>query len=197
MLQVPKIVILAGPNGAGKSTSAKELLLGNLKVTEFVNADVIAQGISGFAQDEAAFKAGRVMLERIRELGGKGIDFAFEVTLSSRTFYKFVSDLKKTHQYEVILVYIWLNSPRLAVKRVMNRVQSGGHYVPEKDVLRRYDRSISNFFKIYKSITDKWYFIDNSDASGPKLIARGNGEETNWVNDKDLWINLEAKYGKR
>ena len=79
-------MILAGPNGAGKSTSAAELLQGVLGVTEYVNADTIAQGLSAYAQDRVAFQAGRIMLSRLKELAAARASFAFETTLASRSY---------------------------------------------------------------------------------------------------------------
>ena len=94
-IQRPHLIVIAGPNGAGKSTTAPFLLKGTLKVTEFVNADVIAQGLSGFQPEGAAFHAGRVMLERIHYLAKKKVDFAFETTMSSHTFAPWITDLSQ------------------------------------------------------------------------------------------------------
>src|SRR3990167_2542789 len=103
----PHLIVIAGPNGAGKSTTAPSLLKGTLKVTEFVNADLIAQGLSGFQPEGAVFHAVRVMLERIHYLAKKGVDFAFETTLASRTFAPWINDLRKTG-YDFHLVFLWL-----------------------------------------------------------------------------------------
>ena len=116
----PHLIVIAGPNGAGKSTTAPYLLKGTLKVTEFVNADLIAQGLSGFKPEGAVFHAGRVMLERIHYLAEKRTDFAFETTLTSRTFSPWISDLRKTG-YDFHLVFLWLPSEDFAVARVAER----------------------------------------------------------------------------
>jgi len=92
----PHLIVIAGPNGAGKSTTAPTFLKGTLEVTEFVNADLIVQGLSGFQPEGAAFHAGRVMIERIHYLAKKQVDFAFETTLSSKTFAPWITDLRKT-----------------------------------------------------------------------------------------------------
>ena len=113
----PCVVILAGPNGAGKSTAAPELLQGELAVTEFVNADVIARGLSAFDPDRAAIAAGRVMLTRLDELARQRESFAFETTLASRSFAPWLRDLRASG-YAVHLFFLWLSSADLAVQRV-------------------------------------------------------------------------------
>jgi predicted ABC-type ATPase len=125
----PSVVILAGPNGAGKSTVAPALLHGALAVNEFVNADVIASGLSAFDPESAAIAAGRVMLSRIRELASQRVNFAFETTLASRSFAPWLRQLA-TSGYAVHLVYLWLPSADFAVERVAERVRAGGHNVP-------------------------------------------------------------------
>jgi predicted ABC-type ATPase len=84
--RAPSVIVLAGPNGAGKSTVAPALLRTNLDVRQFVNADVIAQGLAGFAPETVAMAAGRIVLRRLAELEAERVSFAFETTLSGRTF---------------------------------------------------------------------------------------------------------------
>lgn len=132
----PSIVILAGPNGAGKSTAAPELLQEELAVSEFVNADVIARGLSAFDPDRAAMAAGRVMLARLNELARQRESFAFETTLASRSFAPQLADLRASG-YAVHLFLLWLSSADLAVQRVAHRVRSGGHDVPADTIRRR------------------------------------------------------------
>lgn len=136
-------MILAGPNGAGKSTAAPELLQGELSVSEFVNADVIARGLSAFDPDRAAIAAGRVMLVRLNELARQRATFAFETTLASRSFAPWLRGLR-TSGYAVHLVFLWLSSPDLAVQRVADRVRSGGHDVPPGTIRRRYGAGVRN-----------------------------------------------------
>jgi predicted ABC-type ATPase len=139
----PHAVILAGPNGAGKSTLAPWLLAGELGVRTFVNADVIAQGLAGFDPASAAIEAGRIMLRRLDEMRRAGADFAFETTLSGLAHRRTIRRLHESG-YETHLVYLWLPSPDTAVERVRTRVRLGGHDVPERDVRRRYARSLRN-----------------------------------------------------
>jgi len=140
------LIVIAGPNGAGKSTTASSLLKGTLEVTEFVNADLIAQGLSGFQPEGAVFHAGRVMLERIHYLAKKRVDFAFETTLASRTFAPWIAELLKTGS-AFHLVFLWLPNEEFAVERVAERVRMGGHNVPEETIRRRYHAGIGNFFR--------------------------------------------------
>jgi predicted ABC-type ATPase len=133
----PNVVLIAGPKGSGKSTAAPALLTGTLGVTEFVNADVIAQGLSAFNPEGAAIAAGRIMLARLKELAASRQSFAFETTLASRTFAPWIADLV-AGGYEFHLMFLWLPSADLAVDRVALRVRAGGHHVAEDVVRRRY-----------------------------------------------------------
>ncbi len=144
----PQVIVIGGPNGAGKSTIAREVLDRTLGITEFVNADTIAAGLSGFDPNRAAFAAGRIMLARLHELAAARESFAFGSTLASRSFAPWLSGLAG-RGFEILLLYIWLRSPELAVRRVRARVRKGGHLVPEAVVRRRYQRSAANLFELY------------------------------------------------
>jgi len=192
----PRVIILAGPNGAGKTTSAPDVLAGSLEITEFINADVIAKGISGFAPEQVSFSAGKVMLKRIHELGEKSADFAFETTLASRSFCPFILRLKEIKSYRAHLVFLYLDSPDIAVERVRNRVKSGGHHVAEEIIRRRYVTGLWNFFKLYMPISDDWYFYDNSSPDGPNLLAKGQFDRIQRVFNSETWVKLESEYGK-
>jgi len=160
MTDVQRIVVLAGPNGSGKSTTARAILQGPLKVDEFVNADVIAQGLSGFDPQRAAFAAGRIMLSRLNELAAARADFAFETTLASKTFAPWIAELIKSG-YEFHLVFLWLATAEAAVARVADRVKRGGHDVPEPTIRRRYAAGLKNFFAIYQPMATTWQVLDN------------------------------------
>lgn len=181
-----KVVVLSGPNGAGKSTAANKLLLGPLQVSEFVNADTIAKGLSAFAPDRVAFEAGRIMLKRIKELARSGSDFAFETTLGSRSYAPWLKELQQKG-YEVHLLFLWLPSAEMAVARVADRVRAGGHDVPEATIRRRYASGLANLRTLYFPLADSWKLIDNTHIRNPRLIAAGfaNGPqeiylETEW-----------------
>ncbi|MCC6409985.1 MAG: AAA family ATPase [Planctomycetes bacterium] len=139
--------MIAGPNGAGKSTTAPALLRDLLGIREFVNADAIAQGMSGFDPDSAAIAAGRAMLRRLTELSRARRDFAFETTLASRSFAPWIERLRRDG-YAFTLVFLWLPSPEIAIARVAQRVAAGGHDVPAGTIRRRFDRGLANFFRL-------------------------------------------------
>ena len=143
----PSVVVLAGPNGAGKSTAAPALLQGTLGVTEFVNADDIARGLSAFNAERAALPAGRVMLARLHELARRRMSFAFETTLASRSFAPWLTGLKRDG-YSIHMLFLWLPSADFALDRVADRVRMGGHSVPAETVRRRYRAGIRNFFNL-------------------------------------------------
>ena len=166
----PRAIIVAGPNGAGKTTQARTLLGETLRGVTYVNADVIAQGLSGFAPESAAVEASRIMLERLRALAAQRADFAFETTLAARTYAAWLKELTQTG-YSLQLFYYWLRSPDLAVARVALRVMRGGHNIPEASVRQRYQRSIRNFFTLYRDLVHSWRIYDNSEYEFPLLIA--------------------------
>jgi len=191
----PQVILIAGPNGVGKSTIAPTLLRDALSVNEFVNADVIARGLAGFEPEKAAFQAGRVMLERLKQLVNDRQSFAFETTLASRSFAPWLSKLKKKG-YITNLVYIWLPSSDLCVKRVNYRVKMGGHHIPKQVIQRRYNASIKNFFTIYQKAVDNWYLLENLEDDYLKVIAYHEKQKVDVIN-KDLWNEMNrVKYEK-
>ncbi len=182
----PSVVVLAGPNGSGKSTVAPDLLQGALAVTEYVNADTIAQGLSGFAPEGAALEAGKIMLRRLQELAGRRDDFAFETTLASRSFAPWLRGLRRSG-YAVHLAFLWLPSAEFAIKRVAERVHAGGHNIPEDVIRRRYRAGLRNLFAMYQPLCADWWVFDNSRPGGPRLVAEGAGPEANRIADPDTW----------
>ncbi len=191
--QPPQIVIISGPNGAGKSTTAKALLRDILEMTTYVNADTIAAGLSAFHPEDVAIEAGRITLKWLHHLAEKQADFAFETTLSSRSYAQWVQQ-QKQKGYQCQLVFLWLDSPRLAVQRVKERVGSGGHNIPENTIYRRYRKGIQNFFDLYQKIADNWTVYDNSIYANPVLIAKGKLEKVLELPQPELWKQFcEAK----
>jgi predicted ABC-type ATPase len=186
--------VLAGPNGAGKTTTAGSILRDALAVREFVNADTIAQGLSAFDVEAAAMRAGRIMLDRIHELGRERVDFAFETTMASRSFAPWIAQLLR-EGYSFELVFLWLPSPEMAVARVADRVRLGGHSVPEEVVRRRYARGLKNFFQLYRPLASSWHFLDSSSAVPTRLIAQGAGMVENSVENGKLWKRLVEQWG--
>ena len=186
----PRVVIFAGPNGAGKSTHA-DAILAALGVETFVNADYIARGLSGRNTDAVNFEAGRIMLKRLRQLGGAGADFAFESTLSSRTFAPFLRTLK-AQGYSVAIYYFALTNAQLAVRRVKLRVALGGHHVPSDVVKRRFVRSLNNFFTLYAPIADEWTLLDNSNSLVAQPVAIHFANQLT-VTEANTWQKLQKQ----
>jgi len=166
----PRCIVIAGPNGSGKTTFAREYLPKVAGVIPFVNADLIAQGLSPLDPRGAAVAAGRILLREVNRLAAARADFAFETTLSGLAYAR---QLKawKADGYVIEIAYLRLKSPRLALRRIAVRVRQGGHNVPRSDVLRRYVRGWDNFQRIYRPLADEWAIYDNSDIS-PTLIER-------------------------
>ena len=189
----PSVYIIAGPNGAGKTTFAREFLPNYADCRNFINADLIAQGVSPFMPEAVAFRAGRMMLEEIDLHAKRGESFGFETTLSGRTYLSLVHNLK-TVGYKVHFFFLWVPTVDLALRRVRARVLEGGHDVPEVVVRRRFDRAIRNFLLHYACLGDSWILFDNSGAT-PAVIAfekRGSLR----IMDRELYDTLIAHYGK-
>ena len=190
----PNVIVVAGPNGAGKSTAAPSLLQDLLDVTEFVNADVIAQGLAAFDPDSVAFEAGAIMHARLRSLASKRRDFAFETTLASRSLAPWLRELVASH-YSFHLLFLWLPSADFAVARVADRVRLGGHNVPEDTIRRRYRRGLRDFFQLYQPLATTWRVYDNAHESGIRLIAAGAGTTVTRIGDEETWKHLQKEYG--
>jgi predicted ABC-type ATPase len=185
----PLVVVIAGPNGAGKSTTARRLLQGALAVTEFVNADAIAAGLSAFRPESVALAAGRIMLMRLKHLASTRTNFAFETTLAAREYARWLRSLR-AEGYRTHLVFLSLPSPELAVARVAERVRRGGHAVPEAVIRRRYAAGLRNFFALYRDVVESWQLYDNSDLRRLNLVAAHADETSVLVHDHASWDNL-------
>ena len=157
-----RIVIIAGPNGAGKTTFAREFLPNEEACLNFVNADLIAAGLSPFAPELAAFKAGRIMLETIADHARRGESFALETTLSGLTYAQMIP-IWQASGYAVKLIFLSLPNADIAVQRVAARVAQGGHNIPETTIRRRFASGIANFSR-YKLLVNHWELYDNSAA---------------------------------
>lgn len=168
-MSAKNVYIIAGPNGSGKTTFARKFLPSYAKCEHFINADLIAQGLSPFSPRIAAMKAGRLVLEEVHGLADRGLDFAFETTLAGKSYLSFLKDLKEKY-YSMHLFFLWIPNTELALARIKERVKDGGHDVPAIDVKRRFDRGIYNLLKFYRPLLDTLMLFDNSDTT-PCLIA--------------------------
>lgn len=155
---------------------------------EFVNADEIAKGLSPFDPENVKIQAGRIMLERIKNLIQRGDDFAFETTLATKSYIHLIKEAQ-VNGYFVTLVYFWLNSPELAIERVKERVSNGGHNIPEDIIRRRYVGGIENLSKIYLPVSDSWMIIDNT-IEPNKIIAVGKKNETINIYFADIYNQI-------
>jgi predicted ABC-type ATPase len=165
-------------------------ILEALGIEIFVNADVIARGLSAFNPDAAAFEAGRLMLRRLDELAEERADFAFESTLASRSFAPWLARLKEKG-YMVTLTLVWAGSANTSVERVASRVSRGGHNVDPDVVARRHQRSLRNFFELYMPLADRWVAISNVGRE-QRDIAIGRGRLVGRVYDAELWERLKS-----
>jgi len=184
------VYIIAGPNGSGKTTFAKLFLPDYVNCPNFVNADLIAQGLAPFEPRAAAIKAGKLVLQQIHEYSKRGVDFAFETTLSGKSYASLLAELKK-RGYALHLFFLWVPSPELAIARIRDRVAEGGHNVPAEDVRRRFSRGINNFLALYESLLDSWMLFDNSKAR-PVLIAKRRNAHKEIANEELFKLVLKS-----
>jgi predicted ABC-type ATPase len=183
----PDLYIVAGPNGAGKTTFAREFLPNYAKCLEFVNADLIAEGISPFSPEQASIRAGRLMLQQIHLLADQNRDFGFETTLAGKGYIRLLEDLKE-RGYRIHLFFLWVRSIDIALERIAERVAQGGHNVQEKVVRRRFNRGLPNLFNLYRPFLDFWVILDNS-TDNPSTIAYEEAGELEIIN-QDLYATI-------
>ena len=184
---MPTLFIIAGPNGAGKTTAAYTIFPDILGVMQFVNADEIARGISPFDPESVAFQAGKSMLNRVDELIASQANFVLETTLSGRAYVGLINRAKSVG-YSIKLIFVYVSSADVSVKRVASRVSKGGHHIPEEVIRRRYILGLKNFVHLSKDTVDSWELYDN-ESSSPLLVAKSeNG--TVYIFEPDTWANI-------
>lgn len=167
-----KILIIAGPNGAGKTTFATEFLPREAECPNFINADLIAEGINPFRPEASSIQASKMMIEMMKAYVKRGESFSFETTLSAKSYFRLIPEWQK-EGYKVKLYFLKLPDPEFAVARVKQRVKEGGHNVPEDVVCRRFHSGLRNFENVYKKIVDEWVLVDNA---GEWPVFLGEGE---------------------
>ena len=194
-MEEKNLYIIAGCNGAGKTTASFTILPEIIECKEFVNADEIARGLSPFQPEKVSFESGRIMIHRINELLKDNQSFAFETTLSTRSYKNKILQAKK-QGYTVTLLFFWLNNIELAKERVRIRVIEGGHNIPKNIIERRYLKGIYNLFDIYLPIIDGAFIFDNSFGKH-ELIAEKLSEETVTVIDEIKFNKLKEFYDNK
>ena len=186
------LYIIAGCNGAGKTTASFTILPEIIDCKEFVNADEIAKGLSPFQPEKVAFEAGRIMLHRIHELLNENKSFAFETTLSTRSYKNKVIEAKEKG-YTVTLLFFWLQNVELAKERVKTRVIEGGHNIEPEIIERRYFKGIQNLFEIYLPIVDGALLFDNSNGKH-QLLAQKTIDGKIKIIDNSKYNELKKYY---
>jgi predicted ABC-type ATPase len=186
------VSVIAGPNGAGKSTFVENYLNRYVDCDEFLNADLIARGLSPFAPERQALRASEIFLQRLGELEMGKTSFALETTLAGRSYRRRIPRWKKLG-FHVTLFFIWLPSDEMAIQRVASRVAQGGHDIAIPDIRRRYTRGLRNLNTIYLPIVDEAWVL-NGAVTPPEVIwRRSNGDE--WVGNFDEWQAIQSFEG--
>ncbi|WP_273454929.1 zeta toxin family protein [Nevskia ramosa] len=170
-MTTPRCILIGGPNGAGKTTFAREYVPNEAGIIHFVNADLIAAGLSPLKPELAALAAGRLVISELERLVAQRADFAFESTLSGLGYIRHIETWKAAG-YRIEMVFLRIESAELAMHRVADRVKQGGHHVPDEDVIRRLSRSYANFETRYKALADHWELYDSSQQP-PRLLELG------------------------
>ena len=166
----PRCIIIAGPNGAGKTTFAKSFLVPDAHVVNFINADLIASGLSPLMPERAARAAGRILLMELERLTVRGESFALESTLSGHTYVELFKRWKE-RGYHIEIVFLRVEDSKICLSRVAARVKQGGHDVPAKDGVRRNIRGWANFKEHYRGLADNWWVFDATGAE-PVLLEK-------------------------
>ena len=166
---MPTLYIIAGPNGVGKTTFADSYLPDEAKQLEFVNADLIARGLSPYDPDSATVEAGRIALKRIRELIALRKGFTWETTMSGRSAIGWLRGARAAG-YVLEAYFLWVGDQEVVLRRIRQRVVEGGHNIAEQLSRRRFFKTIQNFLKLYRPLMDSWKLYDN-DLPAPRLLA--------------------------
>ncbi len=182
----PVCTIIAGPNGAGKTTFALQYLD---KSTRFINADLIASGLSPLSPELQQMKASRLFLKELKEAIIRKEDFSFETTLSGKSYAKLVQELQEDN-WEVNLIYLYLPSVEISLERVAERVKHGGHNIPAESILRRYPRSLKNLIGLYSPLCDTTICLDNSDELQKIIFIQEKSDRS--IKDKVSYQELLA-----
>jgi len=191
-MTAPTCWIVAGPNGAGKTTFALHYLPQFAKCARFVNADLIAAGLSPLAPERELLSASRIFLREIEDAIGENEDFAFETTLSGRGYLNLIKRLR-SNGWQVELVYLALPSMNMSRLRVAERVSHGGHNIPLKDIQRRFPRSLDNLLTRYASCITRARCFMNAGGAPEPVFEQAGSERTIFNNDNYKVLVKEAQ----
>lgn len=187
--------MIAGPNGAGKTTVASKLIPDLPMLYEYINADEIARGLAPNHPESMALTASKLMIRRLRELLSTNKSFAFETTAAGTNYLKHLKEAK-SKGYEINLMFLWLSDPEQAIKRVIQRVEQGGHHIPVETIRRRYHAGLKNLLKYYLPLADIALILDNSIEESEQIVASKNMGYSLQVEDKTAWEKIQrAAYG--
>ena len=174
---MPTCWIIAGPNGAGKTTFALEYLSKVADCKHFINADLIAAGLSPLAPERGLIAASRIFLNEIEENISRRENFAFETTLSGRSYLRLINRLQHDG-WQVELIYLALPSARISEMRVAERVAHGGHNIPLRDIERRFPRSLGNLLQVFSYTVDHYIcFMNDGEMPIPVFEQTGNSRD--------------------
>jgi len=179
-MQKPKCFIIAGPNGSGKSTFAETHLKKKLKLYQFINADMIAEGLFPYNAEKHSLEASKIFIKELKSNIKKKRNFAFETTLSGKMYQKIIEELLM-QEWEVTIYFLWIPSIEFSIQRVRERVMQGGHDIPKEALIRRYNRSILNLMKVYVNLSCKVYCLDNT-QNKPNLVFHSKNGKINVSN---------------
>ncbi|MEE9368340.1 MAG: zeta toxin family protein [Pontiella sp.] len=183
----PTCYVIAGPNGAGKTTFALRYLPELTGCKNFINADLIADGLSPLDPSSVQLEAGKTLLREIQSNVERRVDFSFETTLSGRSYVRLLKELRSTG-WKIILFYLWIPSAEFSRLRVQQRVETGGHDIPEEAIMRRYKRTISNFLNMFVPLCAEVVCYDNSNLKPIFVFEQRDGEQ--FIVDKIRYENM-------
>ncbi len=166
-MEIKEIFIIGGANGSGKTTIAKEYLK-EYNDFYFLNADMIASEIVSENPNDNNLLAGKEFFRRMEHSRKTRDKIMIESTLAGGWLNRWLLNFR-ADGFRINLLYIYLNSTELCLSRIASRVKKGGHDVPKEDVIRRYNRSIRNFWSKYRLQADLWSLIDNSENNYYKI----------------------------
>lgn len=170
----PTCWIIAGPNGAGKTTFAMQYLPQVANCRNFVNADALAAGLSPLAPERALLAASRLFLKEVNHYIATRQTFAFETTLSGRSYLKLIKQLRK-EGWTVELIYLALPDVEMSRQRVAERVAHGGHNIPEAALYRRFPRSLKNLLTEFSAAASSTEcYLNLQDGPEPVFIQTGS-----------------------